>query len=118
MPSSATPSEATGVRRRGPLASRAGAALAWRLLLAEALLGTLEVALVGVPVVLLVRDGIHASSAASALLPWFGGLWVLSLVGSAGVLRPLWVALGIKQRQEPLSTEAAEGVRVALRRAP
>ncbi|MES1205021.1 MAG: ATP-binding protein [Pseudomonadota bacterium] len=89
-----------------------------RLLLAELLLTLLEVALVGTPVVLLVRDGIRASHAAPALLPWLGGLWLLSFVGSASTLRPIWTALGMKHRQEALSAAVAEGVQAAIRRAP
>ena len=105
---------------RGPLASRAGAALAWRLLLA--------------------RGGCWGSSrprwwacrwscwarrhpverAGAALLPWFGGLGSLSLVAARGLLRPVWVALGIKRtaarRCRPRGRGACEWPCGALRR--
>lgn len=89
-----------------------------RLLLAELLLTLLELALVGLPMVLLVRDGIGASGAAPALVPWLAGLWLLSVVGSASTLRPVWTALGIKRRGEALTPATAEDVQTALRRAP
>lgn len=89
-----------------------------RLLLAELLLTLLELALVGLPMVLLVHDGIGASGAAPALVPWLAGLWLLSVVGSASTLRPVWTALGIKRRGEALTSATAEDVQAALRRAP
>ncbi|MBC8131675.1 MAG: HAMP domain-containing protein [Deltaproteobacteria bacterium] len=92
--------------------------LAARLLCAELLLTILEIALVGTPMVLLVREGITSSRAAPALLPWLAGLWLLSLIGSATTLRPVWAALGIKRRNEALSAAVADDVQAALRRAP
>ena len=46
------------------------------------------------------------------------GLWLLSLVGSAATLRPIFAALAMKQRQEALSGAAADAVQAAIRRAP
>jgi len=92
--------------------------LAVRLICAELLLTLLELAVVGTPMVLLVRDGIRASRAAPALTPWLAGLWLLSIIGSAATLRPVWTALALKRRKEPLSSSAADDVQAALRRAP
>jgi signal transduction histidine kinase len=96
----------------------AARALVLRLLLTELLLTVLEVGLVGTPMVLLVTEGIRSSHAAPALLPWLAGLWILSIIGSAATLRPIWAAIGIKQRQEVLSPAAADDVQKAIRRAP
>ncbi len=105
--------------RRGahPIPGVAGV-LVFRLLVAELLLTILEIGLVGAPMALLVREGIRSSDAIPALLPWFVGLWLLSVVGSAATLRPIWTALGIKQRQQGLSAAAADDVQSAIRRAP
>ena len=92
--------------------------LASRLLLAELCLTAIEMGLVGTPVVLLVEEGFRASHAASALVPWFVGLWALSVVGSAAALRPILSALRTKQRHEALSAEAADEAQTAIRRAP
>ncbi|MEO8212909.1 MAG: ATP-binding protein [Myxococcales bacterium] len=113
--------EAAGVgdsTARAAGASRVARLLTMRLLLAELLLTLLELALVGLPMVLLVHDGIGASGAAPALVPWLAGLWLLSVVGSASTLRPVWTALGIKRRGEALTSATAEDVQTALRRAP
>ncbi|MEO5769788.1 MAG: HAMP domain-containing protein, partial [Polyangia bacterium] len=110
--------DSTARTARAAGASRVARLLTMRLLLAELLLTLLELALVGLPMVLLVRDGIGASGAAPALVPWLAGLWLLSVVGSASTLRPVWTALGIKRRGEALTSATAEDVQTALRRAP
>ena len=116
--SSSASSPETGARRLVPAVSKVARRLTFRLLMAELLLTLLEVALVGTPMVLLVREGIQSSGAAPALLPWLGGLWLLSIVGSITTLRPVWTALGIKRRHQALTAAAAESVQAALRRAP
>ncbi|MEO8212708.1 MAG: hypothetical protein ABI560_05930, partial [Myxococcales bacterium] len=69
--------DSTARTARAAGASRVARLLTMRLLLAELLLTLLELALVGLPMVLLVRDGIGASGAAPALVPWLAGLWLL-----------------------------------------
>jgi signal transduction histidine kinase len=109
------PPIATGERRatpRGPL--RMGA----RLLAAEGALTLFELGLVGAPVVLLAADGISVREVVLRLLPWLGGLWILSVAGSTAAIRPIWLALGAKARGEVLSAPAAAALEKALRRAP
>ena len=126
MPASVSSSPEASTRPLPELTARQDAApvvgvarmLTVRLVWAELLLTMLEVALVGTPMVLLVGEGIRSSGAAPALVPWLAGLWLLSVVGSAITLRPVWIALGIKRRQEVLSAATAESVQAALRRAP
>ncbi len=115
MPASVSPSD---VRRETHTVNRSVGTLASRLIAVEFLLTLFEVGLVGTPMVVLVRDAIRPSQALSALLPWFTGLWLLSLIGSAVTLRPIWVALGTKQRQEALSVAAADDAQAAIARAP
>ena len=89
-----------------------------RLLLVEVGLCVLEVGLVAAPVYLLVEDALTSRGTAVTLLPWFIGLWLLSAIGSVVSLRPVWTALGIKQRQEVLSPELADEAKKSVRRAP
>ena len=102
-------------RRSAP---RVPARIGRRLVLAEAALLLLELALVGTPIVLLGAAGVPARTVVAGLAPWFVGLWVLSLLGSVAAVRPVWIALAMKRRGEAFSSAAAADVEKAIRRAP